>query len=126
MSKAYHTRGDLMSRGFGRVERMILEALGNHPAHHTSLLRLSALVEGAITHLEEPGPWTRLPSRPCRASVARAVRTLERNGLVTAVAMGRSEYPCRGKELWLTAVEERQLPTPLRWALAEKRAGRRG
>jgi len=114
-----------MSRGFGRVEQLILAALKERPRRHTSLLRLTAFVEGIITDLDRPFPWERLPSRARRVSVARAVRALERQGFVTAVAIGRYEYPYRGKELWLSTVEAAQLRAPLRLTLAEKRAQKR-
>jgi hypothetical protein len=107
------------------VEQLIFAALKQHPRGHTSLLRLTAFVEGIITDLDQPFPWQRLPSRPRRVSVARAVRALERQGFVTTAAIGRSEYPWRGKELWLSTVEAAQLPELLRLTLTEKRAQKR-
>jgi hypothetical protein len=72
-----------MSRGLGRVEREILEKLGEAPAGAgMSTKTLVALVFGTAT----PGPF--IPHGASRSqvrSVARAVRSLQRKGLVVVV-----------------------------------------
>jgi sulfite exporter TauE/SafE len=65
-----------MSDGLGWVERAILDALGEGPASTSTLV---ALVFGTAT----PGPY--IPHGASRSqvrSVARAVRSLQRKGLV--------------------------------------------
>ena len=70
-----------MSSGLGRVERAILDVLRQHPPDvGMSTKTLVALVFGTAT----PAPYTpHGASRTQVASVARAVRSLQRKGLVT-------------------------------------------
>jgi hypothetical protein len=71
-----------MSRGLGRVERAILEVLGEVAGASASTKTLVALVFGTAT----PGQY--VPHGATRtqvASVARAVRSLRRKGRVVIV-----------------------------------------
>jgi hypothetical protein len=68
-----------MSRGLGRVERAILAALAEVPGVSVSTKTLVAKVFGTGT----PGPFIPHGATTTQvASVARAVRSLERKGLV--------------------------------------------
>jgi hypothetical protein len=68
-----------VSRGLGRVERAILEVLGEVPGSSVSTKYLVARVFGNRT----PGPFIPHGATTTQvASVARAVRSLERKGLV--------------------------------------------
>lgn len=132
-----------MSRGLGKVERIILEALQATERPYATLADLTVLVEGRIHTLDEP--WTHwdkpicephpkiklviglfvdhagdcYPPRP-RASVreatSRAVRSLVRKGLL------RSEYGLYGKQLvvCLPGTDPTKLPRGQRWDLALK------
>jgi hypothetical protein len=76
-----------MSRGLGRVERAILDALGDLPGASASTKTLVALVFGTAT----PAPYTpHGASKAQVASVARAVRTLARKELVVVLPSGAS------------------------------------
>jgi hypothetical protein len=68
-----------MSRGLGRVERAILEVLGEVAGASASTKTLVALVFGTAT----PGQYVPHGATTSQvASVARAVRSLRRKGLV--------------------------------------------
>lgn len=68
-----------VSRGLGRVERAILDALAEVPTSSLSTKTLVAKVFGTAA----PGPFIPHGATTTQvASVARAVRSLERKGLV--------------------------------------------
>jgi hypothetical protein len=68
-----------VSRGLGRVERAILDVLAEVPGTRMSTKTLVALVFGTAP----PGPFIPHGATTAQvASVARAVRSLERKGLV--------------------------------------------
>jgi hypothetical protein len=75
-----------MSRGLGWVEQAILEQLGEDPAGAgMSTESLVALVFGTAT----PGPYIAHGASSSQVrSVARAVRSLQRKGLVVVVPAG--------------------------------------
>jgi hypothetical protein len=83
-----------MSRGLGRVERAILAALGEVPGARMSTKTLVAKVFGRAP----PGPCIPHGATTIQvASVARAVRSLERKGLV---ATSPSNALHRRRQVW--------------------------
>lgn len=77
-----------MSRGHGRVERAILEAVAAAPAH--TGLPISQLVTAAYA--------TEQPSRSQTVSVRRAVKRLEEQELV--ISRRDPAYPTPGRYYW--------------------------
>jgi hypothetical protein len=102
-------KGDHMSRGLGRVERTILDALHATTRPYVALWELALLVDGQVTTLQERAPhWNDLictphpprvlfgfvrkhdfscypvqrPETSVEESTSRAVRSLARKGLV--------------------------------------------
>lgn len=85
-----------MSRPLGPLQQKLLAALRRH-GRDTTLESLAALSAGLIPDLNARPPFGRDPSRPKYVSVARAVSTLHRRGLVdvevAGVARGCLEWP---------------------------------
>jgi hypothetical protein len=134
-----------MSRGLGRIERTILDALQAASRPYVELWQLVLLVEGRITSLDQevrhwgvpicaPHPRVRhplpgigmvdhladcYPPEPTRGrqeGVGRAVRSLTRKGLL------HSEYGLYGKRVvvCLPGTDPAKLPKGERWELELK------
>jgi hypothetical protein len=127
-------RGEIeMSRGLGKVERQILDILTQahgrkileHPRYYEELSSIYCLVAGLINELDNdiPHGWKERLSRSCRHSIARALRSLERRGLIRSALIGdhtggwhHKGHPYRYKVVWLSTVDVSTLPTSIRQA----------
>ena len=131
-----------MSRGLGRIERTILDALQTTQRPYVALWELVCLIDGRVASLDKPAQhwlvetcpphpkrrnilgylvahdascYPPRPNRSVQEGVSRAVRSLARKGLV------RCEYEgSRPKRLlvYLSLTDRRQLPKAQRFERA--------
>jgi hypothetical protein len=85
-----------IQHGLGPLQLKLLHALHRH-GRETSLESLAAYAAGLVPDLATRPPFVMVPRRSAYVSVARAITTLRRRGLVdtemAGTARGRLEWP---------------------------------
>jgi hypothetical protein len=95
-----------MSKGLGRIERAILALLARARCHQDTAFGLATNIELGLWNGED-WPLDFKPSLSSSRSVDRALRLLERKGLVTRIKQPFPSYGERGRRCdgWLLAAE---------------------